>query len=70
MWHTHALQLNTYAMRAREWYGWHFPELAKILNDNETYCRVVKGARHCSRVEASITVAYSCVCFCCVLMSQ
>lgn len=22
-------QLNTYAMRVKEWYGWHFPELAK-----------------------------------------
>lgn len=28
-------------MRAREWYGWHFPEMARILNDNETFCRVV-----------------------------
>lgn len=23
-------------------YGWHFPEMAKILNDNETFCRVVQ----------------------------
>jgi nucleolar protein 58 len=29
-----AQELNTYAMRVKEWYGWHFPELAKILNDN------------------------------------
>ncbi|KAF2020146.1 Nop domain-containing protein [Aaosphaeria arxii CBS 175.79] len=34
-------QLNTYAMRVREWYGWHWPELAKILNDNLAYSRVV-----------------------------
>ncbi|KAF2475484.1 Nop domain-containing protein [Lindgomyces ingoldianus] len=34
-------QLNTYAMRVKEWYGWHFPELAKILNDNLAYARVV-----------------------------
>jgi nucleolar protein 58 len=34
-------ELNVYAMRAKEWYGWHFPELAKILNDNIAYCRVV-----------------------------
>ncbi|KAG0481424.1 hypothetical protein HPP92_012282 [Vanilla planifolia] len=27
-------ELNTYAMRVREWYGWHFPELAKIVQDN------------------------------------
>ncbi|KAH7130182.1 hypothetical protein B0J11DRAFT_245908 [Dendryphion nanum] len=34
-------QLNTYAMRVKEWYGWHFPELAKILNDNMAYSKVV-----------------------------
>jgi len=34
-------QLNTYAMRVKEWYGWHFPELAKILNDNLAYCKFV-----------------------------
>lgn len=34
-------QLNTYAMRVKEWYGWHFPELARILNDNLAYSRVV-----------------------------
>ncbi|KAF2204330.1 Nop domain-containing protein [Delitschia confertaspora ATCC 74209] len=34
-------ELNTYAMRVKEWYGWHFPELAKILNDNLAYSRVV-----------------------------
>jgi nucleolar protein 58 len=26
-----AKELNTYAIRIREWYGWHFPELAKIV---------------------------------------
>jgi nucleolar protein 58 len=34
-------ELNVYAMRTKEWYGWHFPELAKILNDNVVYCRLV-----------------------------
>ncbi|KAM4059188.1 snoRNA binding domain, fibrillarin domain-containing protein [Hirsutella rhossiliensis] len=33
--------LNVFAMRTKEWYGWHFPELAKILNDNLTYARLV-----------------------------
>jgi len=34
-------------MRVKEWYGWHFPELTRILTDNLTYARVVKfvGAR-------------------------
>ncbi|GJN31469.1 hypothetical protein PR202_gb19869 [Eleusine coracana subsp. coracana] len=35
-------ELNTYAMRVREWYGWHFPELTKIVSDNIQYAKVVK----------------------------
>ncbi|XP_077240539.1 putative nucleolar protein 5-2 [Tasmannia lanceolata] len=35
-------ELNTYAMRVREWYGWHFPELAKIIQDNIQYAKTVK----------------------------
>jgi len=33
--------LNTFAMRVKEWYGWHFPELAKLIADNEVYVRLV-----------------------------
>lgn len=35
-------ELNTYAMRAREWYGVHFPELSKIITDNMVFARTVK----------------------------
>jgi len=35
-------ELNNYAMRLREWYGWHFPECGKIIADNLTYAKVVK----------------------------
>ena len=34
--------INTFAMRVREWYGWHFPELVKVCNDNIMYARVVQ----------------------------
>ncbi|KAB2578734.1 putative nucleolar protein nop58 protein [Lasiodiplodia theobromae] len=34
-------ELNIYAMRVKEWYGWHFPEMAKIINDNVAYSRVI-----------------------------
>nr|OQO21258.1 Nucleolar protein 58 [Rachicladosporium sp. CCFEE 5018] len=34
-------ELNTYAMRVKEWYGWHFPEMARIINDNVAYSRVI-----------------------------
>jgi len=33
--------LNTFSMRIKEWYSWHFPELAKIVTDNEVYVRSV-----------------------------
>lgn len=32
--------LNTFVMRLKEWYGWHFPELVKSVPDNELYTRV------------------------------
>ncbi|CAM9603973.1 unnamed protein product [Ectocarpus fasciculatus] len=35
-------EINTYAMRVREWYGWHFPEMAKIMNDNMFYAKCVQ----------------------------
>ena len=34
-------ELNNYMMRLREWYGWHFPELSKIITDNLTYAKTV-----------------------------
>ncbi|KAM8939634.1 nucleolar protein 56 [Pelodytes ibericus] len=34
--------INTFSMRVREWYGYHFPELIKIVSDNYTYCRMTK----------------------------
>jgi nucleolar protein 58 len=35
-------ELNTYAMRSREWYGWHFPEMGRIVTDNIQYAKVVR----------------------------
>ncbi|KZT53933.1 Nop domain-containing protein [Calocera cornea HHB12733] len=34
--------VNTFAMRVREWYGWHFPELVKVVPDNFQYARAAK----------------------------
>lgn len=36
-------ELNIYAMRVKEWYGWHFPEMGKIINDNLAYAKVIKA---------------------------
>jgi len=33
--------VNTLAMRAREWYSWHFPELVTVVPDNYNYARCV-----------------------------
>ena len=32
--------VNTFVMRVREWYSWHFPELVKIVNDNYQYAKL------------------------------
>jgi len=34
-------EVNVYAMRCKEWYGWHFPEMAKCVADNMLYCRCI-----------------------------
>ncbi|KAI8999829.1 hypothetical protein BC832DRAFT_202418 [Gaertneriomyces semiglobifer] len=34
--------VNTFSMRVREWYGWHFPELVKIVSDNGLYAKLAK----------------------------
>lgn len=33
-------EINTYAMRVKEWYGWHFPELQKLVVDNLQYAQL------------------------------
>merc|ERR1712028_86343 len=38
--------LNTFAMRVREWYSWHFPELVKIVNDNVQFCKLAIAIRN------------------------
>ncbi|KAF9448460.1 Nop-domain-containing protein [Macrolepiota fuliginosa MF-IS2] len=35
-------EINIYAMRVKEWYGWHFPEMAKIISDNIAYAKVIR----------------------------
>jgi len=34
-------ELNNYVMRCREWYGWHFPELGKLITDAQAYAKVL-----------------------------
>eukprot|EP00055_Hartaetosiga_balthica_P018695 m.135172 g.135172 ORF g.135172 m.135172 type:complete len:503 (+) comp9860_c0_seq1:102-1610(+) len=34
-------ELNTYVMRVREWYGWHFPELSALISDHTAFVRTI-----------------------------
>jgi nucleolar protein 58 len=36
-------EVNIYAMRVKEWYGWHFPEMGKIITDNVAYAKVIRA---------------------------
>ena len=46
-------EVNTYAMRVKEWYGWHFPEMVKVVVDNLQYAQSVLKMRN--RVAAAET---------------
>lgn len=43
-------EINTYAMRVKEWYGWHFPEMQAIVNDNAQYAKVVLACGYRSKI--------------------
>lgn len=34
--------INTFSMRLKEWYSYHFPELSKIITDNHMYAKVAQ----------------------------
>uniref|UniRef100_A0A915I1C8 Nucleolar protein 58 n=1 Tax=Romanomermis culicivorax TaxID=13658 RepID=A0A915I1C8_ROMCU len=34
-------ELNNYVMRCKEWYGWHFPEVGKLVTDPIAFVKVV-----------------------------
>ncbi len=38
--------INTFSMRMREWYSYHFPELVKIVPDNLIYAKCVKAVKN------------------------
>lgn len=52
--------LNTFAMRVREWYGWHFPELVKLVPDNYTYARIAQLIGNRATLDDKIEVRTSC----------
>ena len=34
--------INSFCMRIKEWFGWHFPELYRIVPDNTAFVKVVQ----------------------------
>ncbi|THV00556.1 Nop domain-containing protein [Dendrothele bispora CBS 962.96] len=46
-------EINIYAMRVKEWYGWHFPEMAKIIIDNVAYAKCIRAMGF--RTNAAVT---------------
>ena len=39
--------LNTFAMRCREWYSYHFPELYPLVQDNVLFAKLVVASESC-----------------------
>lgn len=37
--------INLFSMRVREWYSWHFPELGKLIQDNQQYATLTAAIR-------------------------
>jgi nucleolar protein 56 len=33
--------INSFCMRIKEWFGWHFPELNRIVSDNTVFVKIV-----------------------------
>lgn len=46
-------EINTYAMRVKEWYGWHFPEMQAIVADNAAYAKTVLACGYRTEVRTT-----------------
>jgi len=46
--------LNTFSMRIKEWFSWHFPELAKIITDNEVYVKLAHLIKNRNNIDESM----------------
>jgi len=46
--------INTFCMRLKEWFSWHFPELARIVNDNFIFTKVVNRIGRRERITEAL----------------
>lgn len=44
-------ELNNLAMKLKEWYGFHFPELLKLVTDNVVFAKLVKKIKYRHKVQ-------------------
>jgi nucleolar protein 56 len=49
--------INLFLMKIREWYGWHFPELSKLVEDKHQYLRILLILRN----KTNMTWEYICL---------
>jgi len=49
--------INTFSMRLKEWYGYHFPELARIVGDNHQYAQVSQYIKRRGKLSAENDLA-------------
>ena len=47
--------VNTFSMRVREWYSWHFPELSRLVPDVQKYAKVLLIINDKSRLTEDAT---------------
>jgi len=54
-------ELNSYTMRCKEWYGYHFPEMKDIVTDSLQFAKVVKAmSMYCHVLKTVILVNFLC----------
>ena len=46
--------INTFCMRLKEWFSWHFPELARIVTDNHIFSKCVRLIEKKSNISEAI----------------
>lgn len=48
-------ELNNQAMRLKEWFGWHFPELGEIITDIYIYSKIVETIKNRKNLNEDMT---------------
>lgn len=52
--------INSFSMKLKEWYGWHFPELVKIVSDTEAYAKTLLVVKQKEEFDEEVGLRNSC----------